>query len=425
MRIIIRNGTIVNYNKKEKGDILIEQGLIKKIGKNINLTSDCQIDASGKFIFPGFFDVHTHLRTPGREDEEDIKSGSLAAAKGGFTRIFCMPNTEPPLDNEAEIKALRERIERESLIDIIPVGAITLKREGKVLTEFGNLKKAGCPALSDDGSSLKNSLILRRAFEYAKMFGLTIISHCEDEDLSSGGSIREGGVSALYGLRSIPSISESIIVARDIEIAQYLKVPLHLAHISTKRSVEIIEEAKKRGAKITCETAPHYFVLTDEDIAKSKFNSNFKVNPPLGSREDRESIKRGLKEGIIDCIATDHAPHSLGEKELPFSCAPFGMIGLEFAFSLTYTYLAREGILSLEDIARLLSYKPSGIFGFIKAGEIKEGYEGSLVIVDLNKQYKVCEEEIVSKSKNTPFLGSFLWGVVEKTIYKGKIVYER
>ncbi len=423
MKILIKNAQVVNPEKTEKNDVLINNTKIEKVGKKINVKADKEIDASGKYLFPGFIDLHTHFRTPGAEEREDILSGSRAAVKGGFTTCFCMPNTDPAIDNEGIVNWLIEEARKVGLIDLYPVGTITKKREAKELSEFGALKKAGCKTLSDDGTSVKDSLLLRRAFEYAKMFDLLLVSHCEDSSLSDGGSMRESAVSSKYGIAAIPSISESLIVQRDIALAKYLDTKVHLAHISTADSVELIKRAKAQGVKVTAETCPHYFSLTLDDIVKNSFDGNFKVNPPLGDREDLKAIIKGLKEGVIDCIATDHAPHSKSEKELPFEDAPFGFIGLELAFSLVNTYLIKKGLLSVEDVAAKLAANPARIVGLKERGEVREKYLANLTIVDPDKKWTPTLENIVSKSKNTPFLNQELEGAVELTLYKGKIVY--
>ncbi|MCK4912354.1 MAG: dihydroorotase [Candidatus Omnitrophica bacterium] len=424
MKLLIKNATLVNTDEIIKANLLIENGKIAGIGKDIQ-GADKEIDAKGKYVFPGFVDLHTHLRTPGKEGEEDILSGSTAAAKGGFTTIFCMPNTEPAIDNEGLVKWVREESQSVGLIDIYPVGAITINRAGKELTEFGALKKAGCLALSDDGFPVDDTLVLRRAYEYAKMFDLLIISHCEDSQLSRGGSMRESFISSKYGIAGIPDIAESLIVARDIELAKYLDAKIHLAHISSAKSLEIIKRAKKEGVKVTAETCPHYFTLTIEDIEREGFQGNFKVNPPLGDKKDLAAIKKALADGTIDCIATDHAPHSLVGKELPFELAPFGFIGLELAFSLTNSYLIKDKTLDLKDLTSKLSTQPAAIAGLSNCGKIAQGYVADLVIADLEGKWKVEEENIASKSKNTPFLGQELEGTIEHTIKRGKVIYSR
>ncbi|MCK4809894.1 MAG: dihydroorotase [Candidatus Omnitrophica bacterium] len=424
MKILIREGRIVNFDAIQNADILIHNSRIIKIGR-IEEKADKEINARGKVILPGLIDMHTHLRTPGWEDREDLTTGSLAAAKGGFTTIFCMPNTSPALDNEGYLKWIIKEAERIGIVDIYPVGAITKSREGKELTEFGILKKAGCLCLSDDGDPLEDVSLLRKALEYAGMFNLLIISHCEEKKLSYTGSMTESVISSKYGMEGIPSISESIGVFRDLELARYLKVKIHLAHISTKRSLEIIKKAKEEGVRVTCETAPHYFILKVEDLEKNNFHANFKVNPPLGEEEDIEAVKEAIKEGVIDCIATDHAPHSIAEKELPFTKAPFGFIGLEFAFALSYTYLVKRKIIDLKGLVEKMSYRPANILGLKDKGYIKEGAFADLAIVDLNQTWEVNKKDIVSKSKNTPFIGYILHGLIEYTFHKGKIVYNR
>ena len=423
MKLLIKNASLVNADEIVEANLLIENGKISDIGKEIK-GADKEIDAKGQYVFPGFIDLHTHLRTPGREDEEDLLSGSTAAAKGGFTTIFCMPNTDPAIDNEGLAKWICEESRNIGLIDIYPVGAITMNRAGKELTEFGALKRAGCLALSDDGFPVDDTLILRRAYEYAKMFDLLIISHCEDSQLSRQGNMRESFISSKYGIAGIPDIAESLIVARDIELAKYLDARIHLAHISCARSLDIIKRAKKEGVKVTAETCPHYFTLTIDDIEQKGFPGNLKVNPPLGDKKDIVAIKKALGDGTIDCIATDHAPHSLAEKELPFEIAPFGFIGLELAFSLT-NLLVKEKILDLKDLTNKLSTQPAAIVGLDKYGKIALGYVADLVITDLEGKWKVEKENIVSKSKNTPFLGQELEGTIEHTIKKGKVIYSR
>lgn len=427
MRILIKDGQVVNADCIEQRDVLIKDSEIVSLDKSItgHLDIDREIDAKGKFIFPGFIDLHTHLRTPGREDEEDLVSGSRAAAKGGFVKIFCMPNTKPAIDNEAAAKWIIEQAKSIGVVDIYPVGAITKNREGKELTEFGALKRAGCLSLSDDGTAVSDTLLLRRAMEYAKMFDILLVSHCEDNRLANKGAMREGIISSRYGISAIPDICESLIVARDIELAKYLDAKIHIAHVSSAKSLEVIKRAKQEGLKVTAETCPHYFILTVEDIERRKFNSNLKVNPPLGEKIDLEKIKQSLKEGVIDCVSTDHAPHSQAEKELPFEEAPFGMIGLEFAFSLAYTYLVKTGTIDLKELVKKLSLKPAEIVGVRHSGKIEEGFTADLVIADLNKKWEVKEEDILSKSKNTPFLGYELDGTIEYTIHKGKVVYEK
>ena len=421
MRLLVKGATIVNPDRVFEADILVEKGLIKKVGRDIPANGAKVIEAKGKHAFPGFIDMHAHLRTPGREDKETIETGSKAAVKGGFTTLLCMPNTQPAIDNYEIALRIRKEAERLGLLDVIPVGAISKGRTGQELSEFGQLKKAGCLAVSDDGSSLEKASVLRRALEYAKLFDILVISHCEEPTLSNGGVLKESPLTAKWGFPAIPEIAESIIVAREIEMARYLDAPIHLAHISTKRSVELIALAKSQGIKITAETCPHYFTLSLEDVERD-FGSNFKVNPPLGDKDDRDALRQALKEGTVDCIATDHAPHTALEKEGTLVESAFGMIGLEFAFSLSLR-LVEEKVLTLEQLAERLSRSPARILGLSDRGTIEEGKRADIVITDLKKSWQVTAEGILSRSKNTPFLGQTLKGKIEHTIHKGSVVY--
>ncbi len=422
--MLVKGAKVVNSQSITRADILVEKDTIVEVKPGIKIPSDKVkiISAEGKYVFPGFIDLHTHLRVPGRPDKEDLLTGAKAAAKGGFTTIMCMPNTQPAIDDYEVAAWVRNKAEEIGIVDIIPIGAITKGRQGKSLTEFGRLKEAGCLALSDDGDSVENSYILRRAFEYAKMFGLLIISHCQDKELSGQGIIRESFVTAQMGFPEWPALAESLIVSRDVEIARYLGARLHLAHVSTKRSLEIIRQAKKEGVSVTCETCPHYFSLSLQDIVNSGFNPYYKVNPPLGTEEDLKAVRKALKEGVIDCVATDHAPHTYLDKEGDFYDAEFGMIGLEFAFSL-FLKMVREEELGLEIIAEKMSSAPARILSLEKRGSVQKGYYADLAIVDLEKQWQANPENIFSKSKNTPFLYKKLKGVVEYTLFRGKIVH--
>lgn len=421
MKLVVKGAKIVNPAAVSQADILIENSLIKKIDKNIKPNSGKTIDARGKYVFSGFIDMHTHLRCPGREDEETIETGARAAVKGGFTTILCMPNTQPAIDNFEIAQSIRKEAERIGIIDIYPVGAITKARKGKALSEFGQLKKAGCLALSDDGRPLEDASIFRKALEYAKLFDLLIISHCEDVTLSREGILKESKLTSKFGIPYIPEIAETVIVAREIELARYLDTKIHLAHISTKRSVELIKRAKQDSIKITAETCPHYFSLTLDDIEKN-FNANFKVKPPLGGQEDKKALIKALAEDVLDCIATDHAPHTYLEKEGTLYEARFGMIGLELALSLSLQ-LVKGKHLTLGQLANKLSFGPAKILGLADRGLVQEGLRADLAIVDLERPWQVKEKELSSKSKNTPFLDKTLEGQIDATIYKGKIVY--
>lgn len=423
MKLLIKNGKIVNPSGVEKKDVLIDNSRIVKMAGSIEEKGCRVINAEGKYLFPGLIDLHTHLRTPGREDKETILSGSKAAVKGGFTAIQCMPNTQPAIDSYEVALTIKEEAERIGLLDIFPVGALTKGRQGKEISEYGLLKEAGCLSLSDDGVSVKDSGLLRSAMEYSSNFGMLVISHCEDKDLSLSGLIRESAVSGIWGIDGIPEIAETVVVARNIELARFLNIGIHLAHISSGRSVELIRKAKQEGVPVTAETCPHYLAFTLEDVVKNNFNANFKINPPLGTEEDRQALIKGLREGVIDCISTDHAPHTFLEKEGTLYESEFGVIGLEFVFSLTLD-LVNRGTLALEDLALRMSLMPAKILGLSGRGEVKEGLRADICIADLDKEWEVTESEIASKSKNTPLLGKKLKGKIETTIYKGKVVYK-
>lgn len=420
MDILIKNGYLIDPKGKKEGrfDILVSKGKVEKISKKINKKVKNIIDAKGKLIFPGLIDIHCHLREPGREDEETILSGSKSAVSGGFTTICCMPNTNPPLDNKVSIRFVYDR-GREAFCEVLPIGAITVKREGKLLAPYGEMVKEGAVAFSDDGNCVMDSLVMRRALEYTKLYGKPVISHSEDENLKKNGFMNEGPLSTKMGLRGIPKEAEEIMVARDVFLSNLTGGRLHIAHITTSNAVKLVKEAKRRNKKITCEAAIHHLILTEEAV--SGYNPNAKVSPPLRTEKDRKALIAGLKDGTIDCIVTDHAPHSEEEKEMGFEMAPFGMIGFETALSLSMKLLD-EG-LSLKEIISKFTEGPSRVLG-IDRGEIKEGERADIVIFDPDYEWVYKKEEIKSKSKNSPFINWKLKGKVIWTICSGKIVYQ-
>jgi dihydroorotase len=423
MSLLIKNAVIVNADKMHKTpqDILIEKDKIIQIAPSIK--GDYKtIDAKGKLVLPGLIDIHVHFRTPGQEHKETIETGSKSAVKGGFTTVMCMPNTIPAIDNAMIVEGIIREAKNIGLCNVIPIGAITRGRKDEELVDMDELKKAGCLALSDDGKSVVNSQLMRRAMQYAKMVGILLIQHCEDPLLSNGGVMNEGVNSMFLGVKGDPGISETVIVSRDIELANYLDAPVHMAHMSLKRSVELIRFAKSQGIKITAEACPHHFALTDD--ALKNFDTNAKVNPPLRTQEDIDAIKQGIKDGTIDCIVTDHAPHTREDKELDLDQAPFGLVGLETSLGLTIKELVKTKILSWEEMVDRMSFAPARIIGLEKKGVIKVGYDADITIIDPDKEWIVKKEDIVSKSKNTPFLGWKLIGSVEQTIYAGKVVYQ-
>jgi dihydroorotase len=401
--------------------IFVQDGLIKEISPRKTTTrigAKEVIDAKGKIVVPGLIDMHAHLREPGREDEETIYTGSCAAVAGGFTSVCCMPNTEPPIDNQEAVKFVYAKA-KEAKCKIFCVGAVTKGEKGEELTEILDLVRAGVVAISDDGKPVSSSQVMRNALEYCKMFNLPIISHCEDLNLSSGGVMHEGFVSTSLGMNGIPSIAEEVMVARDLKLAEFTGGRVHIAHVSTQGSVDLIREAKKRGIKVTCETTPHHFTLTDDAV--KTFDTNAKVNPPLRTRKDVEAIKKGLKDGTIDSIATDHAPHSVEEKEVEFDFAPFGMVGLETALGLVVTELVNKKILTWPQAIAKLTINPSRILN-LKGGRIKRDFPADLTIIDPKASWIVNPSQFKSKSKNSPFGGKKLRGRVCYTIVDGKIV---
>ncbi|MCC6758756.1 MAG: dihydroorotase [Candidatus Omnitrophica bacterium] len=424
MTLLIKNAIIVNADKlhSKPQDILLEKGKIAKIAASIPEGSHKIVDAKNKLVFPGLIDLHVHLRQPGREDKETVETGTRSAAKGGFTSIFCMPNTTPVIDNAMIVEAIINEAKRVGLVNVYPVGAITRGQMGKELTDMAELKAAGCKALSDDGKCVESSQVMRLALEYSKMIELLLIQHCQDHTLTAGGVMNEGYHSMVLGLKGDPGIAETVIVARDIELAHYLKTKVHLAHMSLKRSVELIRFAKSQGIQVTAEACPHHFTLTDEAV--KGFDTSTKVNPPLRSPEDVAAIREGLKDGTIDCIVTDHAPHTKEDKETGFDNAPFGMIGLETSVGLTMTELVHKKVLTLEQMADRMSAAPARVGGLATKGKIAEGLDADITIIDPEREWEVRVEDFWSKSKNSPFVGRKLKGRVEVTICGGKVTYQ-
>lgn len=419
--LLLKNGIVVNPASKliDERDILIENGKIREIGKNINAGTNCEkIDLHGQHVFPGLIDMHVHLRDPGRPDKETIESGTRAAAIGGFTSVACMANTDPVADNDSVIEYIISKANKEGIVNVFPIGAITKELKGQELAEIGKMYLAGAVGFSDDGRCVMNSLIMRYALEYARQFGCPIISHCEDHNLSDGGLMNESYLSTILGLKGIPALAEEIIVQRDIMLAESFG-HVHIAHVSTAKSVELIRQAKARGIKVTCETAPHYFTLTEAEV--EGYNTFAKVNPPLRSEIDVRAIIDGLKDGTIDAIASDHAPHTFEEKNVEFELALSGISGLETTLGLVISELVETKELSLIEAISKMTINPAMILGLNK-GQIKQGADADLTIVDLNKEWVVDSKKFVSKGKNTPFNGWRLKGKVIHTIVGGKLV---
>lgn len=423
--ILVKNANLLDGISDEikTVDILIVDDRVEKISKEIDIKNpDVKIiDANEKLVIPTLTDIHCHLREPGFEYKEDIRSGSLSAISGGFTTICCMPNTKPPVDNRAIVAYIKYKSKEVSPIEVLPVGAITKGLKGEELAEIGFMKEEGIVAISDDGRCVMNSNIMRNAMLYAKNFSLPVISHCEDMNLSEGGQMNHGYISTILGLRGVPPEAETIMVARDILIAKETKAHIHITHVSTRESVEMIKKAKEWGINVTADTCPHYISLTEDEVLE--FNTNAKVNPPLRTCEDVEALIDGLKEGVIDCITTDHAPHQKDEKNVEFSLAPSGTIGFETALSVCWTYLVKNKGFKIAHIVKLLNNNPRKIIN-LKPNIIKEGHAANLLILDPNKEWIVNENEIISKSKNSIFIGKKLWLSIDTVIYNGKILKE-
>lgn len=421
MKILIKGGHVIDWKTKinAKMDILIEDGKIAEMGEDLELLNGDVIYAEGKFVLPGLVDAHCHLRDPGYEYKEDIESGTRSAAMGGFTSIACMPNTNPVIDSEPLVKYIINKAKQDGVVNVYPIGAITKGLKGEELSEIGELKFAGAVAISDDGRPVQNPSIMKKALEYASMFDITVISHCEDLHLADQGVMNEGLQSTLMGLKGIPSAAEELMVAREVILSEYTNVPVHIAHVSTSLSVDLIRNAKKRGVKVTCETCPHYFSLTED--ACSDFNTLAKVNPPLRTAKDAKAIVEGLKDGTIDIIATDHAPHHVDEKNVEFAIAANGIAGFETAFPLAMTYLVKPGHLTIEQLVEKMCVNPSKILGLNK-GSIEVGRCADIIIVDPDEEFYVDINKFKSKSKNSPFHGFKLTGSVYYTIVNGNVV---
>jgi dihydroorotase len=420
MTILIKNGRLIDpsQNMDEEKDLLIKGSKIDQIypaGKAPKASKT--IDASGCIVIPGLVDMHTHLREPGFEYKETIHTGTMSAVRGGTTTVCCMPNTNPINDSVSITQFILDKTAKEGACTVHPIGAITTGQRSEALTELEALLKAGCIAFSDDGMPVTNSLIMRRALEYSKIFNVPIISHCEDVELSKGGVMNEGFVSTILGLKGIPNSAEEVMVARDISLCELTKGRLHLAHVSTEGSVNLIRDAKKRGVNVTAETCPHYFTLTDESLIS--YDTNLKVNPPIRTENDVEAIKEGLRDNTIDVLATDHAPHHFDDKDREFDAAAFGISGFETAFALGLG-LVDQGVLELKELIRKATVTPSNILR-INKGTLSVGADADIAIINTENEYTVDSLNFVSKGKNSPFHRWKLKGTVETTIAMGKI----
>jgi dihydroorotase len=423
MNLLIKGGRVIDpvQNIDDTLDILVERGKIKEVGKGLKAPDAEIVDVRGMLVVPGLIDMHVHLRDPGLEYKEDIASGTRAAAAGGFTSIACMPNTKPVNDNKTVTAYILDTARKNGVVNVFPIGAITQGSKGEALAEMGELKESGCVAVSDDGHPVANAELMRRALEYARGMGIMVISHAEEKALVGEGVMHEGFTSTSLGLKGIPRVAEDIATVRDVMLAEYTTSPLHIAHVSTEGSVRIIREAKARGVKVTCETAPHYFALTDDAVCG--YNTNAKMNPPLREVNDVTAIKAGLADGTIDAIATDHAPHHLDEKDIEFDLALNGIIGLETSLPLSLRLVA-EGVLDLTALITKMSCNPARILG-IGRGSLGAGAVADITVIDPDKEWVVTEEGLASKSKNSPFIGLTMKGCAAYTIVGGKIVFKR
>lgn len=422
MTILIKNGRVINpsENLDKVMDIFVEDGIIKEKAESIEKQVDTVIDAAGCYVMPGLIDLHVHFRDPGLTYKEDIETGSKAAAKGGFTTVCCMPNTKPVVDNVETVKYIIEKGEKTGLTNVLPVGAVTKNMAGVEITDVEELKKAGICAISEDGKSVMNSGVYRKAMKNAAKANVPVLAHCEDINLVEGGVINLGDKSSELGVKGISNAVEDVIAMRDIMLAKETGATLHLCHCSTKDSVEMVKRAKEEGIKVTAEVCPHHFSMCSDDITSN--DGNFKMNPPLRAREDMEALIKGLQDDIMDVISTDHAPHSAEEKAKDLEHAPFGIVGLETSVALTVTNLVKKGYLTPMQMAAKMSYNPAKVLGIPK-GTLDEGKIADITIINPDKEYTIDVNTFESKGKNTPFDGYKVSGEVEYTILNGKVVY--
>ncbi len=418
---IISGGTIVDPADGYfgPGDVVVKRGKIAEVVKKKTNTKG-DIDASGLLVCPGLVDIHVHFREPGFEYKETIESGANAAAAGGFTSVACMPNTDPPLDNQETIKFVVEKAEK-AVVNVYPIGTLTKGQKGEELAEMGDMQQAGAVAFTDDGHGVQNGLIMRRAMEYCKMLGVMPISHCEYLDLADQGVANEGYVASNLGLRGVSRIAEELMIAREIMLAEYTGAPIHIAHVSTAGGAELIKAAKKKKLPVTAETCPHYFTLNDEML--TEYDTNLKVNPPLRTKKDIAAIKKALASGVFDTIVTDHAPHAYDEKQLEFDYAPSGMIGLETSVGLVSTELVKKNVLSWLEAIKLMTINPAKILS-LPAGTLDIDASADITLIDPELEWTVTKDDFKSLSKNSPYIGMTLTGRVVRTIVAGKTVFE-
>jgi dihydroorotase len=423
--ILIRGGRVIDPSRRSDSiaDVYLAEGRVASVGRNITGEDGCLvIDAAGKVVSPVLIDLHVHLREPGFEDLETVATGAMAAAAGGFTAVCAMPNTDPPLDNQGAIGFVISQAQKAGKARVYPIGTISVQQKGEKLSEFGELLGAGAVAVSDDGKPVMSSHLMRTALEYAKTFGIPVADHCEELSLAVGGAMHEGIVATRLGLKGIPAAAEEIHVARDIILSELTGGHIHLCHVSTRGSAELIRRAKDKGLKVTAEVTPHHFTLTHE--ACLGYNTNAKMNPPLREAEDVAALQEALKDGVIDVIATDHAPHHYDAKEREFDDAPNGILGLETSFGLAMTELVKPGILSLPELLYRMSTRPAQLFN-LPGGSLAVGAPADVAVFDPAAEWSVDPSQFFSKSRNTPFGGRRLTGRPEVTVVRGRVVYAR
>jgi dihydroorotase len=424
MRLVLKGGRVIDPSQglDEPLDVLIEDGHVQKLGNRLDARGGQTIDVRGRVVCPGFIDLHTHLREPGREDKETIATGTRAAAAGGFTAVCAMPNTDPVNDRAGITRAILDRARADGVVRVHPIGAITRGSQGEELAEYGDLREAGCVAVSDDGRPVQSARVMRRALEYARAFDLTVIDHCEEPSLAQGAAMNEGTVATLLGLRGAPAVGEAVVVERDVLLAELVGSKVHIAHVSAAVSVDSVRRGKARGVRVTAEVTPHHLLLTDQAVKDSGYDTSTKMNPPLRSEADRQALVEGLRDGTIDCIATDHAPHTVDDKKVEYDQAAFGVVGLETAVALCLDRLVGGGILDLTQLVSLLSTRPARILG-LPGGSLAPGSPADVTVLDLARRVKVDPSRFESKGRNTPFAGWSLKGGPALTLVAGRVVF--
>jgi dihydroorotase len=424
-RLLLKGGRVVDPSQDEDAvlDVLLASGKVEAVDAKLAAKGAEVIDAKGLVVCPGFIDIHTHLREPGREDKETIATGTRAAAAGGYTAVCAMPNTNPVNDSAGITRAILDKARAEGAVRVYPIGAITRGQKGEELAELGDLREAGCVAVSDDGKPVASARVMRRALEYAKGFGLVVIDHCEDPTLHEGACMNEGPVATLLGLRGAPAVGEAIMVERDVLLAELTGGRVHIAHLSAAASLDAVRRGKARGVKVTAEVTPHHLLLTDAAVREREYDTSTKMNPPLRSEADRAAMLEGLKDGTIDCIATDHAPHTADDKNVEYDQAAFGIVGLETAVALCLDRLVAAGVIALPRLVELLSTNPARVLG-LAGGTLAPGAPADVTLLDLKAKRTVDPGRFESKSRNTPFGGLTLRGWPAMTIVGGRVVWK-